>query len=125
MPSPGGVNRRRRPKEEEQKFLRKAFLGYGPNMPARVLKILGWALLAWVISVVFFGDTGLVSILTMRSMKESLQEEISVLEEAKAETSERKDALESDPETVERVAREDYGMIRDGERVYRFVDEDE
>ncbi len=28
--------------------------------------------------------------------------------------------LESDPEAIERVAREDYGMIRDGEILYRF-----
>jgi len=127
MPNPTGVNRRRRPKpkKEEQKFLRKAFLGRGPNVPARILKILGWALIVWVISVVFFGDTGLVSILRMRSMARSLEGDIRILEEAKAETAERKAALESDPETIERVAREEYGMIREGERVYRFVDEDE
>jgi cell division protein FtsB len=31
--------------------------------------------------------------------------------------------LESDPATQERVAREKYGMIRDGEILYRIVDE--
>jgi len=127
MPNPKGVNRRRRPKpkKQEQKFLRKAFLGDGPSVPAKVLKILGWALLVWVISVVFFGDTGLVSILRMRSMKQSLEGDIRILEEAKAEAAEWKEALEGDPETIERVAREEYGMICDGERVYRFVDEGE
>ena len=29
--------------------------------------------------------------------------------------------LESDPATIERVARERFGMIRDGETLYRFV----
>ncbi len=32
------------------------------------------------------------------------------------------DSLENDPATIERVAREEYGMIREGETLYRFVD---
>jgi cell division protein FtsB len=32
------------------------------------------------------------------------------------------EALESDPATIERVARERFGMIREGETLYRFVD---
>ena len=31
------------------------------------------------------------------------------------------DSLEADSAVIERVAREDHGMIRDGERVYYFV----
>lgn len=31
-------------------------------------------------------------------------------------------SLRDDPETIERVARERYGMIRDGEILYRFRD---
>ncbi|MFW6198990.1 MAG: FtsB family cell division protein [Gemmatimonadota bacterium] len=33
----------------------------------------------------------------------------------------RADSLENDPATLERVARERYGMIRDGEILYRFA----
>jgi cell division protein FtsB len=32
--------------------------------------------------------------------------------------------LENDAETIERVAREDFGMIRDGETLYRFAEPD-
>ncbi len=32
--------------------------------------------------------------------------------------------LESDPATIERVARERFGMIREGETLFRFVDVD-
>ncbi|RMH12260.1 MAG: septum formation initiator family protein, partial [Gemmatimonadetes bacterium] len=32
-----------------------------------------------------------------------------------------RDSLEHDPATLERVARERYGMIRDGEVLYRFT----
>ncbi len=34
----------------------------------------------------------------------------------------RADSLESDPATLERVARERYGMIREGEILYRFAE---
>jgi cell division protein FtsB len=34
------------------------------------------------------------------------------------------DLLENDAETIERVAREDFGMIRDGETLYRFAEPD-
>jgi cell division protein FtsB len=34
----------------------------------------------------------------------------------------RRDSLANDSATIERIAREQYGMIRDGERLYRFAD---
>lgn len=34
----------------------------------------------------------------------------------------RADSLERDAAALERIARERYGMIKDGERLYRFVD---
>ena len=32
------------------------------------------------------------------------------------------DSLANDPATIERVAREDFGMVREGETLYRFAD---
>ena len=34
----------------------------------------------------------------------------------------RADSLEQDSATLERIARERYGLIKEGERLYRFVD---
>lgn len=34
----------------------------------------------------------------------------------------REDSLLNDPQTIERIARERYGMIRPGERLYRFTE---
>jgi cell division protein FtsB len=34
----------------------------------------------------------------------------------------RSDSLEHDSATLERIARERYGLIKEGERLYRFVD---
>ena len=36
----------------------------------------------------------------------------------------RADSLENDPATLERIARERFGMIKEGETLYRFADED-
>lgn len=36
----------------------------------------------------------------------------------------RADSLENDSATIERIARERYGMIKPGERLYRFVEGD-
>jgi len=35
------------------------------------------------------------------------------------------DSVRTDPGTLERIAREQFGMIRDGETLYRFVPEEE
>jgi cell division protein FtsB len=34
----------------------------------------------------------------------------------------RTDSIQNDSATLERIAREKYGLIKDGERLYRFVD---
>ena len=36
----------------------------------------------------------------------------------------REDSLMNDSATIERLARERYGLIRDGEKLYRFVEDD-
>ncbi len=126
MPNPSGVNRRKRPpKKQDPKFLRKVFPGYGRGAPAKVLRILGWTVAIWFVSAILFGDSGLFSILRMRSMKRAIENEIEVLEEVKAATEERRDDLKNDPETIEELAREEYGMIKDGEICYRVKHDDE
>jgi cell division protein FtsB len=52
--------------------------------------------------------------------------EVIELEAVRAEVEtlqQRVDSLESDTATLERIARENYGMIREGERLYRFIDD--
>jgi cell division protein FtsB len=52
--------------------------------------------------------------------------EVAELEAVRAEVQtlqQRADSLETDSATLERIARENYGMIREGERLYRFVED--
>ena len=120
MPNPSGVNRKRRPpRKKEPRFLRKAFPGYGRGAPAKVLRILAWTLGVWFACSILLGDTGLFSIARMHGMRDDLEAEIHALEQEKAETEGLRDRLENDPATIETIAREEYGMIRDGEICYR------
>ncbi len=129
MPNPSGVNRRKRParpragSKKAPPFLRKVITDYGSGAPAKVLGILAWAIALWFVAVVIMGDTGFFSIFGLRGMRSDLEDEIGVLEDAKAEATKRRDDLEHDPWTIEKVAREECGMIKDGEIVYRLSEE--
>ena len=70
----------------------------------------------------FGGDYGYFEV--RRLEKEKTAEEARVLELQKelAVLRARADSLSTDSATLERVAREQYGLIRNGERLYRFVD---
>jgi len=125
MPTSSGENRRRVAKKEEPRFLRRTFDGYGRGAPAKVLRILGWTIAIWFVSAILLGDSGLFSILRMKGMKSALHDEISALEAERDSAAVYNDELRNDPETVERVAREEYGMIKDGETCYRVVLDDE
>jgi cell division protein FtsB len=121
LPNTTGVNRRKSPpKKQEPRFLRKAFPGYGRGTSAKVLRVLAWTVGLWFAFAVLFGDTGLVSILRMHGMRDELVAEMAELESERDATEQRRDDLENDPQTIEQVAREEYGMIKDGETVYRI-----
>jgi cell division protein FtsB len=121
LPNTSGVNRRKKPlaRKEEPRFLRKAFPGYGRGTSTKVLRILGWTVALWFAYAVLFGDTGLVSIVRMHGMRDDLAAEVKTLEAEREATKALRDDLENDPATIEKVAREEYGMIREGEICYR------
>ncbi|HSL71175.1 MAG TPA: septum formation initiator family protein [Longimicrobiales bacterium] len=88
--------------------------------------------LRWILAVVFVlaaayfalfgGDYGYFEV--RRLAQEQAREEAR-LRELRGEVAglrARADSLEHDSATLERLAREKYGLIRDGERLYRFVD---
>lgn len=81
-------------------------------------------LIAGAVYFALFG--GEYSLLEVRRMRADLIEERERLEDARAEIvrlQARVDSLQNDSATIERIARERYGMIRAGERLYRFVED--
>jgi len=71
---------------------------------------------------------GEYSLFELRSVRASVQVEQGRLSEVHLRIDSLAawaDSLREDPGTIERVAREDFGMIRDGETLYRFADVDD
>jgi cell division protein FtsB len=66
-----------------------------------------------------FGNRGVLQRVRLESEKARLEENIRHLEQEKQALEAQSRALDGDPRAVERVAREQYGMHRKGETVYR------
>ncbi|HSJ10034.1 MAG TPA: septum formation initiator family protein [Longimicrobiales bacterium] len=89
----------------------------------RIRLLLGLLLLAGAAYFVAFG--GEYDYFDLRRVRAEQEAEVQRAEEARAEVDRlraRRDSLASDSATIERVARERHGLIRDGERLYRFAD---
>jgi len=68
---------------------------------------------------------GEYSLMEMRRLEKERHVEAGKLTDTRNEVNSlrlRADSLETDSAALERIARERYGMIRNGERLYRFVD---
>ena len=87
----------------------------------KIRKIILPTLLGLAAYYAFFG--GEYSLLELRHARAEIQaqeEELSVLREEVVYLRARADSLENDPTTLERLARERYGMILPGEVLYLF-----
>jgi cell division protein FtsB len=81
-----------------------------------------------IVAVYYATFGGEYSIFELRAARASVADERRALQELEARIdslSAWADSLRSDPGTLERIAREQFGMIREGETLYRFVPEDE
>ena len=92
--------------------------GWSERIGAAVLPLV---LLAAAYYAVFRGE---YSEFEVRAARAAVAEERAVLDGLRTQIDSleaRADSLENDPATIERVARERFGMIREGETLYRFV----
>ncbi len=81
-----------------------------------------WLVGAGVVFGFVFADGGLVSILKRRARIRHLQLEVQRLEADHQALAREIERRRDDPATIERLAREEYGMIYAGERVVRIVE---
>ena len=91
-----------------------------PEIVRRVLGVVAALfVLWWAVQGGEYGTTDLLrqrrAITAERASIDSLERIVRGLQAAKRQ-------VESDPVTQERIAREEFGMIRDGEILYRFID---
>ena len=71
------------------------------------------------------GEYGTLDWFELRSKEREARERIEELQRQVDSLQKVAAALEKDPRTQERVAREEFGMIRKGEHVYRLVPDSE
>jgi cell division protein FtsB len=74
---------------------------------------------------VFGGEYSLLELRSARAAVAAEQVALGELEARIDSLSAWADSVRTDPGTLERIAREQFGMIREGETLYRFVPEDE
>ena len=72
---------------------------------------------------VFGGEYSVFEVRRARIERVVAEDQLAELREGIRVLRDRADALESDPAELERIAREKFGMIRDGEILYRLVPE--
>ena len=83
----------------------------------------GVALLVLVLMHTIFGPYGVVSMRRSQHEIQQLREEIDRLDRETEELSGEIRALQTDPAAIEKVAREDMGLARPGEMIFRLPDD--
>ena len=82
-----------------------------------------FALAALLVYVFVFSRHGYLRRRELARENERLQGELQKLQDENARLREELNRLD-DPEAVEKLAREELGLVKDGETVYRFVEKD-
>ena len=73
--------------------------------------------------MLFFNDLGLIRMIELKSKRDSIRAEIVQLKMDIDQKEEEKHRLENDLEYIEKYARENFRMVKQGEKVYRVRDE--
>lgn len=79
--------------------------------------------MAAVLIIVFiFGDHGLYQLVRLKSERADIQERITELRTLRQELEAEKTRLETDPDYIEKLAREKYRMAKPGEKVFKVIE---
>ena len=97
--------------------LRALFSRLWTNKRLSLILFFGVALLLYVL----FNNQGVIERMRLERQKKEMLLKIQRAEQEQKQLQEQSKALEGDKKAVEKVAREKYGMVREGEKVYRVV----
>lgn len=106
----------------------KSFAGQrrqSPLLNHRVLLAGGALALVALFLLGQFGDSGFASWWKLKAEEAKLEQEVTELEEANTRLENHLDKLATDPETLEKLAREKHNMHREGEEVLKVLDRTE
>ncbi len=102
-------------KEKRRSRLRNRIVKLLKNRRFMVLFSIGAALVLYLL----FGSHGILTRVRLLQQRAELEDKIHRAEMEQKRLQAEVKALEGDPRAIERVAREKYGMIREGETVYK------
>jgi cell division protein FtsB len=93
----------------------------GDYLRKNVRQILGLALFALLVHDVF-GPHGFIAMRRTQKEIDQIREQIGKVNDENKALSEQVSALKSDPKAIERIAREEMGLARPGEMIFRLPD---
>jgi|GEM_PF-352075 len=101
-------------------FLRR-FYHQQPTIPSSLQKVLFFLGISALIYAFVLGQSGAIRIAILHRDRARLNRRIAHLEATRAVLAREVNALRNDPLAIETVGREKFGMVKPGEKVYRFV----
>jgi cell division protein FtsB len=104
-------------RKDKKKF---GFPGILKKLVRNKRAMLGIVLGTPLVLFLLFGGHGIVQRVRLQEQKSELEAKIQQAETETKELQVQSRALDTDKKAIEKVAREKYGMIRDGETVYRI-----
>ena len=119
------MSRRKRRKRSRSGFPRIPFLRPEALRGGRWAFLLALFLSFIVLAIALFRPGGVLEVYQLSERVQVTEEEISALGEENAELKGEIETLRGDPRTLERIAREELGLVKPGETVYEFIEEEE
>ena len=89
----------------------------------RIRQVAFLTILIIVASIFITGSRGTFQLYKFSMQKQDLENEIEILEAEKTKLEEIKTKIETDPDYIEKIAREKYKMKKKEEKVYEIVEE--
>jgi cell division protein FtsB len=72
------------------------------------------------LGLALYGSSSLVRVLQMRAEMEAMEKDVAALRQQTEQLSAMVERLRTDPSFVEKLAREDLGLVREGDTVLKF-----
>jgi len=91
------------------------------NISERAAKIIFLLIISTILVVFILGDVGLVNLWSAKKKIKTLEKRITVIKKENEELSRKIRALKNDPFEIEKIAREKFGYLKPGEKVYRLI----
>ena len=93
----------------------------GEYLRRNVRQILGLALFALLVHDVF-GPHGFIAMRRTQKEIEQIREQIGKMNDQNKSLTEEVNSLKTDPKSIERIAREEMGLARPGEMIFKLPD---